>query len=527
MTLLLLVGFVSFCGAFVSSEIHEREKEYYILFLALTSGISGTFCTLDLFFFYFFYEMAVIPMYLLIGVWGSLPPGKHGRTKEYATMKLTLYLTAGAVLALIGLLAIYSISGTTDIEKLQHNWVATNTQMWVFPCLLFGFGFLASMWPFHTWSPLGYAAAPTAASMMHAGVLKKLGAYGIIRLALPLLPEGARHWANLLAVLACFNILYAGWVALTQKDWKFVIGYSSVSHMGYIFLGIAALNVVGVSGAVLLMFAHGIMAALTFGLIGFFYHQTHNRFVPDLSSPEPDLAVVLYTLPGFVVGSVIHELSHAAMALRSGDPTPRRDRRMTFSIRVATSMRSAPAAMLIAGFGWGRPVALDPLYLRDPRRRAAVAAVGPLAHVVVAAIFALALRVELTGTTIDPSGFDILAQFTLEGVLFGVLLQGFLVNIALFVFNALPLPGLDGYAVVRSLLFGRFPKCFLYLEQYRYMVYAAVALAALIPLQVTGGAVNPIASMTIGLASLTFEHLIVPGVTPIFIGLPNVFTLFS
>jgi NADH-quinone oxidoreductase subunit M len=283
MTLLLLVGFVSFCGAFVSSEIHDREKEYYILFLALTSGISGTFCTLDLFFFYFFYEMAVIPMYLLIGVWGSLPPGKHGRTKEYATMKLTLYLTAGAVLALIGLLAIYSISGTTDIEKLQHNWVATNTQLWVFPCLLFGFGFLASMWPFHTWSPLGYAAAPTAASMMHAGVLKKLGAYGIIRLALPLLPEGARHWANLLAILACFNILYAGWVALTQKDWKFVIGYSSVSHMGYIFLGIAALNVVGVSGAVLLMFAHGIMAALTFGLIGFFYHQTHNRFVPDLS----------------------------------------------------------------------------------------------------------------------------------------------------------------------------------------------------------------------------------------------------
>jgi NADH-quinone oxidoreductase subunit M len=283
MTLLLLVGFVSFCGAFISNEIHEREKEYYILFLALTSGISGTFCTLDLFFFYFFYEMAVIPMYLLIGVWGSLPPGKHGRTKEYATMKLTLYLTAGAVLALIGLLAIYSIAGTTDIEKLQHNWVAADTQMWVFPCLLFGFGFLASMWPFHTWSPLGYAAAPTAASMMHAGVLKKLGAYGIIRLALPLLPEGARHWANLLAILACFNILYAGWVALTQKDWKFVIGYSSVSHMGYIFLGIAALNVVGVSGAVLLMFAHGIMAALTFGLIGFFYHQTHNRFVPDLS----------------------------------------------------------------------------------------------------------------------------------------------------------------------------------------------------------------------------------------------------
>lgn len=285
MTLLLLVGIVSFCGALVSHEIHDRQKEYYILFLALTTGISGTFCTTDMFFFYFFYEMAVIPMYLLIGMYGSLPPGKHGRTKEYATMKLTLYLTAGAVLALIGLLAMYFAGGRTmDIGELQRDLkLLPATQKWVFGCLLFGFGFLASLFPFHTWSPLGYAAAPTAASMMHAGVLKKLGAYGIIRLALPMMPEGARYWAELLAVLACFNILYAGWAALTQKDWKFVIGYSSVSHMGYVMLGIATLNVIGVSGAVLLMFAHGVMAALTFSLIGFFYHQTHNRNVPDLS----------------------------------------------------------------------------------------------------------------------------------------------------------------------------------------------------------------------------------------------------
>ena len=285
MTLLLLVGIVSFCGALVSHEIHDRQKEYYILFLALTTGISGTFCAMDMFFFYFFYEMAVIPMYLLIGMYGSLPPGKHGRTKEYATMKLTLYLTAGAVLALIGLLTMYYAGGRTmDIGELQRNLkLLPETQKWVFGCLLFGFGFLASLFPFHTWSPLGYAAAPTAASMMHAGVLKKLGAYGIIRLALPMMPEGARYWAELLAVLACFNILYAGWTALTQKDWKFVIGYSSVSHMGYVMLGIATLNVIGVSGAVLLMFAHGVMAALTFSLIGFFYHQTHNRNVPDLS----------------------------------------------------------------------------------------------------------------------------------------------------------------------------------------------------------------------------------------------------
>jgi len=285
MTLLLLVGFVSFAGALISHEIHERQKEYYILFLTLTTGISGTFASMDLFFFYFFYELAVIPMYLLIGMYGSLPPGRHGRTKEYATMKLTLYLTAGAVMALIGLLTMYYAGGRTfDMVELRENLrLAGNAQKWVFACLLFGFGFLASLFPFHTWSPLGYAAAPTAASMMHAGVLKKLGAYGILRLALPMMPEGARHWADLLATLACFNILYAGWAALTQQDWKFVIGYSSVSHMGYVLLGMATLNVIGISGAVLLMFAHGVMAALTFSLIGWFYHQTHNRNVTELS----------------------------------------------------------------------------------------------------------------------------------------------------------------------------------------------------------------------------------------------------
>jgi Zn-dependent protease len=245
-----------------------------------------------------------------------------------------------------------------------------------------------------------------------------------------------------------------------------------------------------------------------------------------VTGPGTYLAVVLYTLPGFVVGSVIHELSHSAIALRCGDPTPRSDRRMTLDPRRNIDAFGA-AAMLIAGFGWGRPVALDPLFLRDPRRRAAVAAVGPIAHLVVAAIFVLALRVELTGSAIDSRGFDTLAQFTLEGVLFGVLLQGFLVNIALFVFNALPLPGLDGYAVVRSLLFGRFPGFFLRVEQFRYAAYAAVALAVLIPPQITHGGVNPIAAMTIGAASLTYEHLIMPGVTPIFVGLPNKFTLFS
>jgi len=245
-----------------------------------------------------------------------------------------------------------------------------------------------------------------------------------------------------------------------------------------------------------------------------------------VTGPGIYLATILYTLPGFVLGSVIHELAHAAIALRCGDPTPRRDRRMTLDPRRNIDAFGA-ATMCIAGFGWGRPVALDPLYLRDSRQRAAVAASGPIAHLLVAAIFAVALRVELLGSGIDPGGFDTLAQFTVQGVLYGVLLQGFLVNIALFVFNALPLPGLDGYAVLRSFLFGRAPRAFLYVEQYRYALYTLIALAALLPPQITHGGVNPVAAMTVGAATLTFEHLVFPGVAPIFIGLPNVFTLFS
>ncbi|MFZ0129282.1 MAG: site-2 protease family protein [Candidatus Dormiibacterota bacterium] len=243
-------------------------------------------------------------------------------------------------------------------------------------------------------------------------------------------------------------------------------------------------------------------------------------------TPGTYLAIVLYTLPGFVFGSVIHELSHNAVALRGGDPTPRRDGRMTLDPRRNLDPLGC-LAMLVAGVGWGRPVKLDPLYLREGRQRAAVAAAGPLAHLVVAAVFAGALRVELLESGIDASGFVILAQFTLQGIILGVLLQGFLVNIALFVFNALPIPGLDGYAVVRALLFSALPRVFLYLEQYRHAIYALVALALLLPPPLTHGAFDLASAMTVGTASLTFDHLIMPGVQPLFLGLPNLFHLLS
>ncbi len=245
-----------------------------------------------------------------------------------------------------------------------------------------------------------------------------------------------------------------------------------------------------------------------------------------MTSPGTYLAIILYTLPGFVFGSVIHELSHAAIAVRAGDPTPRRDGRMTLDPRRNLDP-SGCLALILAGLGWGRPVPLDPLYLRTGRQRAAVAAAGPLAHLVVAAIFAGALRVELLGSGIDASGFDVLAQFTLEGVILGVLMQGFVVNLALFVYNALPIPGLDGYAALRALLFARVPRVFLTLEEYRFAIYALAVLAVLLPPPLTHGAVDVASAVSVGTATVTFEHLIVPGVHPAFIGLPNIFHLLS
>jgi len=282
--MVLLTTIVFLAGSLVSCGIESRTKDFYILLCALVAGVFGVFVSLDLFFFYFFYELAVVPMYLLIGYWGST-------NREYATMKLTLYLTAGAVVALIGLLLLY-FSGITQHPTFDYleirravdagHGLQAGRQNLLFPILLFGFATIAPMWPLHSWSPGGHAAAPAAASMMHAGVLMKLGSYALLRIALPLLPAGAAHWLPVVAVLCCFNIIYGGYVAMNQRDMKFVIGYSSSSHMGYVLLGIASVTVLGTSGAVFLMFAHGIMTALAFALIGYFYDQTHTRMLDDL-----------------------------------------------------------------------------------------------------------------------------------------------------------------------------------------------------------------------------------------------------
>ena len=278
--LVLMGAIVAFAAACLSSEIQEREKEFYILLLVMAGGILGAFASLDLFLFYFFHELALVPTFIMIGVWG------RGAQKNYATFQITLYLSLGALIALVGLIALYLQSGaaTFDIPGLikSQSPLSASSQHFIFPLLLFGFGILVSLWPFHTWAPLGYGSAPSPTAMLHAGVLKKFGLYGLIRIALPLLPEGARSWMPVVAWLCLGNVLYCGWVAMRQKNLNWLAGYSSVAHMGFVFLGIASLNVIGVSGAVLVMIAHGFLAALFFGLNGYIFQQTGTLEIPEL-----------------------------------------------------------------------------------------------------------------------------------------------------------------------------------------------------------------------------------------------------
>ena len=294
-SLLLLTGLIIFAGACASWTLERRARDFYVMLLVLVTGVFGVFVSLDLFVFFLFYEIAVLPMYLLIGIWGS--PGKVAEAgpfafvwrvldiggKEYAAMKLTLMLLLGSGLIVAAMFGMYWEAGGTsfDLRYLQQQDFSHGLSMWAFPALWVGFGTLAGLWPFHTWSPDGHAAAPTAVSMLHAGVLMKLGAFGVMRVGMMLLPEGAREWAWVVGSVACINILYGALCAMAQKDLKYIIAYSSVSHMGVVMLGAATLTVNGWNGAVYQMFAHGLMTGLFFALVGLVYERAHSRWIPD------------------------------------------------------------------------------------------------------------------------------------------------------------------------------------------------------------------------------------------------------
>ncbi|NIM04238.1 MAG: NADH-quinone oxidoreductase subunit M [Armatimonadetes bacterium] len=275
--LVMLTAVVIFTGVFASWTITNRTKEFYCLLLLLVSGVFGVFVSSNLFFFFLFYELAVLPMYLLIGIWGT-------GAKEYSAMKLTLYLLAGSAFMLVGIFALYFYSGenTFNLQALTSAAYSPRFQKTCFFFFYIGFGILAGIWPLHTWSPDGHASAPTAVSMLHAGVLMKLGAYGVLRVGIGILPEGLQFWAPLVGIIAAINIVYGAYVAMGQRDLKYVIAYSSVSHMGVVMLGCAAFNSVSINGAVFQMVSHGIMTALFFALVGLVYEKAHTRNIPAM-----------------------------------------------------------------------------------------------------------------------------------------------------------------------------------------------------------------------------------------------------
>ena len=278
--LVVLTGLAAVAGVLFSWNVRERVRGFFSLYLLLIAGVYGVFLSADLFLLFVFYELAIVPKYFLIAIWGST-------NREYGAMKLALYSFAGSALVLVGLLVTYVAGGlhTFDLATLAAHPLDAASQAWLFPLVFVGFAVLAGLWPLHTWAPTGHVAAPTAGSMLLAGVVMKLGAYGCLRVAMPLFPAGLAQWQMPFAVLAVVGIVHGALVSWVQKDFKFVIAYSSVSHMGFVLLGLMTLNAAGLSGAVLQMVSHGIIAGLLFAVVGrMVYDRTHTRDLDTLSA---------------------------------------------------------------------------------------------------------------------------------------------------------------------------------------------------------------------------------------------------
>ncbi len=280
--MILLTSIIVLTGIFISWKVDDLPKEFFISLIVLASGVYGFFISVDLFTMFVFYEIAVIPMYLLIGIWGSGP-------REYAAMKLTIMLMGASALLLVGILGVYFNSNadggalTFNIFEIAKVNIPVAAQKLFFPFLFIGFAVIGALFPFHTWSPDGHASAPTAVSMLHAGVLMKLGGYGIFRVAMFVMPAGAHYWANFFMVLAVIGVFYGALAAIKQKDLKYINAYSSVSHLGLVLLGLLMMNEIAWKGAMLQSLSHGFITALFFAMIGIIYGRTHTRIVTKMS----------------------------------------------------------------------------------------------------------------------------------------------------------------------------------------------------------------------------------------------------
>ncbi len=324
--MVLLTALVGFTGVLISWGIEESTREFMMFFMLLVSGVLGVFVALDLFVLFFFYEFAIFPMYILIATWGWKV------TREYAAMKLTLYILTGSILALVGVLVMYFAAGdffaqnpdllpegasaySFDFEHIQRASMLgafsadgyggidgmTLAKFW-FPVVFLGFGVLAGVFPFHNWSPDGHVAAPSAVSMIHAGVLMKLGAYSALRLGVQLMPEGAKIHLPWIIGLTLVNVVYGAFIAFRQRDFKYVIGFSSVSHMGLVSMGFATMNIVGMTGAGLQMFSHGAMTAIFFACVGMVYDRAHTRDIPSLGGMAQKMPLVALA---FILGGLV------------------------------------------------------------------------------------------------------------------------------------------------------------------------------------------------------------------------------